>query len=1600
MVHYCSRKISSVCCTAAPTKTCCTGYLLICWRVSAMSVDSRRVMSQAIAQICIQVGFERITESSLDFLIDVTEQYMRNLACNIRKIADICDGQAKSEDALLSLRLMGQSPEGLLNFIKEVGAYFSAPPLFLCGPLGGKICLNIPPENHSELDTRPSYIPQHLPLDYCSSSTVDSALHGSADILQNSETRISNRTGAPSNAHSVTNTHVGYQSNGTPRSLPPWAGQVSYCLARVSVDPGTGCLIEHSPPDRPLDASPEPTTQKIHLNRESSVTQCESQFGLPFTLTSVSSAHVPSSSRTQGASDAQWAAALQTAPALRLPKRIVYTPSRFDPSAVSSCTSSIRRSLSGARRSVVPKRPIYGSLNLHKKRPAPSVCAQANKIAKICSTSKGRRHGSVSRARKWMKNNRCKKKTRESLLALPTTNFKEDKEDDKIHSNTADSASPIQTEISPFGPSFPAVGAEVTLDSGSDRTPRAESPTAAMRLVKMGGSGIPLSPEMPYSHQVSPTSADKEVSELQPANVEKLVDVSAAKPSLPVSPAHSHTDSESIKPELPVASEPNPLPSQRSDNKKHVPSQVKKKMKSRRKPPPRPSIISSLFQNPLRQKRCTTAASGKTSSVQSCQTALRSRDDSRSSASKATVNHPLNVTKPSTVRSTSSSRSYRKNLPVHKSPFRSSLKTDKSPRACKTSVRNETPTLDLADDVNKSPASDCTEPMMDEARAKMLEFPHVETGDISFKGETDFHPKADGHGMATTGILPDQDSALNSFTGRNFGNLRLETRSATHSVPSSPSSIDSLLSSSASSTSTSTLTKLLSDKNTQTAGVGHDVRPLLASAHVSSADTRTVNSGEEPVQSSSPTTLTSNNQANPSSSSSLVSFTRSPVDSRKKMSTVSPCIQPALRLSPNPAYPPPLIPLGGQSRTTVASGNLVESKKVVVPDDIPVPPPPALVPVSDVASEQQRPERTLVDSSGKPQKTEPVSQPSATATGSLRIKIRFGASEARETLASSLSSSSSSSSLSSSGSTPTSPYVPTRSTFDPALLKEDPCAPFPEVVTEASGKKPSSALETSVPTKAPKLVIRLGNSSNASSRLANQLATFDKPAVAACAGVDSNKEDPIVSRNQALPPPLQLTISRNRLSYRRSTGQVSDSNGSSSSSGTESSLSSDEDGSGLPSPNVRSTSFILATDSGKVLPPPPSLERLPDRSTATDNSSSFPPAYPHQPSPDHSLASVRANNKPEVVKSSALPGHEQLPPLLPLFSRVPLAATAVPDYSLPPRLSVIGLDSEHSELATSALDQTDGPKRKRYRSGRRRHGPNPKRRLISSENSSEIAGSPSTVHSEPQHCDISVRQPRARVDSVFTDDESAGEDSTRPGLEADKHSTVGGPVESQINKTDAVRTHLSRKTSKLDVLSSAKRPKGRPRTKHAPPTAGSKTSYPPAVKPAFREAAVNPQSVPGRSLDCVRSKQALFSSSASAARHLSSQVIASGGSSYYFNNSGEQIWLCPICLLEDDGNLMIGCDSCDDWYHSSCLGLSGEPLTSQWFCPKCTGQPLPAGPVNITCNAHPLVAPVQSRTQIPKPSINGPSGRRKEFEISSGQNPAGSGKGPKRRLKK
>lgn len=55
----------------------------------------------------------------------------------------------------------------------------------------------------------------------------------------------------------------------------------------------------------------------------------------------------------------------------------------------------------------------------------------------------------------------------------------------------------------------------------------------------------------------------------------------------------------------------------------------------------------------------------------------------------------------------------------------------------------------------------------------------------------------------------------------------------------------------------------------------------------------------------------------------------------------------------------------------------------------------------------------------------------------------------------------------------------------------------------------------------------------------------------------------------------------------------------------------------------------------------------------------------------------------------------------------------------------------------------------------------------------------------------------------------------------------------------------------------------------------------------------------------------------------------------YVDQDGREIWICPGCGKQDDGSPMIGCDSCDDWYHWVCVNIHQEPADEDWFCPRC-----------------------------------------------------------------
>lgn len=52
-----------------------------------------------------------------------------------------------------------------------------------------------------------------------------------------------------------------------------------------------------------------------------------------------------------------------------------------------------------------------------------------------------------------------------------------------------------------------------------------------------------------------------------------------------------------------------------------------------------------------------------------------------------------------------------------------------------------------------------------------------------------------------------------------------------------------------------------------------------------------------------------------------------------------------------------------------------------------------------------------------------------------------------------------------------------------------------------------------------------------------------------------------------------------------------------------------------------------------------------------------------------------------------------------------------------------------------------------------------------------------------------------------------------------------------------------------------------------------------------------------------------------------------------------------VCGRSDEGDDMVRCDDCTEWYHLECVNVpSSRRAAKEWFCFRCTGDPTPTGP--------------------------------------------------------
>lgn len=243
------------------------------------------------------------------------------------------------------MRLMGQSILGFINYLQETNHYFNSPPVVLCGHVCGKTNLQIPSKFHPELDTRPSYILPHLPVKFSVSNSNTSV--SNCDVKKECKNPLNNFVSNALVTSTGTEKVVVTTCARSSSILPSWVLRTSYRMTCVSVDPLMKGILEHMPPnkvqeviDSPLYSFPnEPSMFSIeygyknrdYFNEDAShdnldddndvsLDYDQNDFNNSIMVESLykSNRKIATNQVKGGASDEQWAAALQVLFVLQL----------------------------------------------------------------------------------------------------------------------------------------------------------------------------------------------------------------------------------------------------------------------------------------------------------------------------------------------------------------------------------------------------------------------------------------------------------------------------------------------------------------------------------------------------------------------------------------------------------------------------------------------------------------------------------------------------------------------------------------------------------------------------------------------------------------------------------------------------------------------------------------------------------------------------------------------------------------------------------------------------------------------------------------------------------------------------------------------------------------------------------------------------------------------------------------------------------------------------------------------------------------------------------------------------------------------------------
>ncbi|XP_027846878.2 transcription initiation factor TFIID subunit 3-like isoform X1 [Aphis gossypii] len=126
----------------------------------------RKGLTTSVAQICSNIGWHSMSNSTLQMMTDILYEYFRDLAQSVKKFSEISDTtEPDIDDVKMAFRDKDVAVPDLIRYLKQVGSieFPHQVPKF---PIPTKSNLNIMKPGSREIVTRPVYVHEHLPTMY------------------------------------------------------------------------------------------------------------------------------------------------------------------------------------------------------------------------------------------------------------------------------------------------------------------------------------------------------------------------------------------------------------------------------------------------------------------------------------------------------------------------------------------------------------------------------------------------------------------------------------------------------------------------------------------------------------------------------------------------------------------------------------------------------------------------------------------------------------------------------------------------------------------------------------------------------------------------------------------------------------------------------------------------------------------------------------------------------------------------------------------------------------------------------------------------------------------------------------------------------------------------------------------------------------------------------------------------------------------------------------------------------------------------------------------------------------------------------------------